>query len=139
MPGAGSAASAGATPQRGPGGGRIRRTGPAPSQPAPRRGAGGMLASALAAFRARPIAGGAPEATVAEQAPEPEPTTAFGKARRYVDRHPLLISWLVLAVGMVAILIYTSRDVGLLPSQLFAMVVATVLLAGACVWIISWE
>jgi hypothetical protein len=97
-----------------------------------------MLARALGAFKARPIAGGAPEATTAPE-PEPEPTTALGKARRYADRHPLLLSWIVLAVGMVAILVYTSRDVGLLPSQLFAMVVATVLLAGACVWIISWE
>jgi hypothetical protein len=45
----------------------------------------------------------------------------------------------VLAIGMVAILVYTSRDVGLQPSQLFAMIVATIALAGACVWIISWE
>ena len=40
---------------------------------------------------------------------------------------------------MVAILLYAARDVDLLPSQLFAMVVATVLLAGACVWILTWE
>jgi hypothetical protein len=124
-------------PARGPGGGRIRRT--TPAAPPPRPAGRGLLATALGAFRARPIAGGAAEVVAVETAPEPEPTTPLGKARRYADRHPLLISWIVLAVGMVAILVYTSRDVGLLPSQLLAMIVATILLAGACVWIISWE
>jgi hypothetical protein len=49
------------------------------------------------------------------------------------------VAWVALAIGMVAILLYTSRDVGLQPSQTFAMVVATIALAGACVWIISWD
>ncbi|HEV8634872.1 MAG TPA: hypothetical protein VG370_11615 [Chloroflexota bacterium] len=71
--------------------------------------------------------------------PAPEPTTAWGRSRRFADRHPLLLSWIALSIGMVAILVYTSRDVGLQPSQLFAMIVATIALAGACVWIISWE
>jgi hypothetical protein len=39
----------------------------------------------------------------------------------------------------VAILLWTSKDVELLPSQRAWLVVATILLAGACVWIISWE
>lgn len=59
--------------------------------------------------------------------------------RGWTSRHPLLISWLVLAIGMVAMVIYASRDVGLLPSQLATIIVATILLAGACVWIINWE
>jgi hypothetical protein len=71
----------------------------------------------------------------AEVAPGPPRGGALG----FYDRHPLIVAWVVLAIGMVAILLYTSRDVGLLPSQTFAMVVATVALAGACVWIISWE
>ncbi|MBM4418072.1 MAG: hypothetical protein FJ033_07145 [Chloroflexi bacterium] len=62
-----------------------------------------------------------------------------GQVFGFGERHPLLTSWAVLAIAMVALLVYTSRDVGLLPSQLAAMIVATVLLAGACVWIISWE
>lgn len=86
-----------------------------------------------------PIAGGAPEATPSAQPAADTPTTVWGRVRCWADRHPLLLSWLVLAVGMVAILLYTSRDVGLLPQQLLAMVIATILLAGACVWIISWE
>lgn len=59
--------------------------------------------------------------------------------RRLFDTHPLLISWLVLAIAMVAMLLYAARDVDLLATQRLALVLATVGLAGACVWIISWE
>jgi hypothetical protein len=55
------------------------------------------------------------------------------------ERHPYLISWIALAIGMVAILLWTSRDVALLPSQRFWLVLATIGLAGLCVWILSWE
>ena len=40
---------------------------------------------------------------------------------------------------MVIILLWSAKDVGLLPTQLIALVVATILLAGLCVWIIGWE
>lgn len=54
-------------------------------------------------------------------------------------RHPQLTAWLVLAVGMVAILLWSAKDVGLLPGQMFALAVVTILVAGLCVWIIGWE
>ena len=54
------------------------------------------------------------------------------------NNHPNLISWLFLAIGMVAILLLSSRHVALLPMQRFCLIVATVVLAGLCVWIISW-
>lgn len=57
----------------------------------------------------------------------------------WVKRHPQLSAWTVLAVGMVAILVWEARDVGLLAGQWVALIVATVLVAGACVWIIGWE
>jgi hypothetical protein len=47
--------------------------------------------------------------------------------------------WAALAVGMVIILVISARDVGLLPAQWVALIVATILLAGLCVWIIGWE
>jgi protein-S-isoprenylcysteine O-methyltransferase Ste14 len=53
--------------------------------------------------------------------------------------HPKLTAWLVLAVGMVAIISYEARDVGLLWGQWAALIVATIAVAGLCVWIISWE
>jgi K+ transporter len=54
-------------------------------------------------------------------------------------RHPRLAAWAVLSLGMVAILIFEARDVGLQAGQWAAMIVATVLVAGACIWIVSWE
>jgi len=57
----------------------------------------------------------------------------------FVKRHPRLASWFVLAIGMVAILVWSARDVGLEPGQWAALIVATIGLAGLCVWIIGWE
>jgi hypothetical protein len=59
--------------------------------------------------------------------------------REFVSRHPGLTAWAVLASGMVIILIWSAKDVGLLPGQWAALIVATVLLAGLCVWIIAWN
>ena len=59
--------------------------------------------------------------------------------REWVSKHPRLTSWFVLALGMVIMLLWAAKDVGLLPSQMAALVVATILLAGLCVWIIGWE
>ncbi len=57
----------------------------------------------------------------------------------WAKAHPKLSAWLVLAIGMVAIISYEARDVGLLPTQWVALIVATTLVAGLCVWIIGWE
>jgi predicted tellurium resistance membrane protein TerC len=59
--------------------------------------------------------------------------------RKLWDAHPNLVSWALLAVGMVAIVIVAARNVGFLPGQWAALIAATVTLAGLCVWIISWE
>ena len=59
--------------------------------------------------------------------------------KEWVARHPRLTAWAVLAVGMVAILVWSARNVGLEPLQWAALIVATILLAGLCVWIIGWD
>ena len=59
--------------------------------------------------------------------------------KKFTVNHPQIISWIVLAIGMVIILIWSARDVGFTTSQWAALVVTTILLAGACVWIIGWE
>jgi hypothetical protein len=59
--------------------------------------------------------------------------------KSFVNRHPQLTAWAVLAVGMVIILLWSAKDVGLLPGQWAALIVATILLAGLCVWIIGWN
>ena len=57
----------------------------------------------------------------------------------FVSKHPQITAWIVLAAGMVAILFWSAKDVGLLPGQMLALAIATILLAGLCVWIIGWE
>lgn len=58
---------------------------------------------------------------------------------KWIMTHPRISAWVVLAVGMVGLLMFEARNVGLLPTQWIALIVTTVLVAGACVWIISWE
>ncbi|MCC7353937.1 MAG: hypothetical protein IT330_09285 [Anaerolineae bacterium] len=59
--------------------------------------------------------------------------------RRFYNDHPNLASWIVLAIGMVLIVVWSARNVGFLPGQWLALIIATILLAGLCVWIIGWE
>lgn len=63
----------------------------------------------------------------------------LGPGVRWIEAHPRLSAWFVLALGMVILLVIEARGVGLLPGQWVALIVATVLVAGACIWIISWE
>ena len=59
--------------------------------------------------------------------------------RKLWNSHPNLVSWAVLALGMVIIVVFSARNVGFQPAQWAAIIVATVILAGLCVWIVSWE
>ncbi len=59
--------------------------------------------------------------------------------KNFSARHPRVTAWFALAMGMVIILLWSAKDVGLLPTQLATLVVATIALAGLCVWIIGWE
>ncbi len=56
-----------------------------------------------------------------------------------IDRWPRLSAWIVLSVGCVALLVYEARDVGLTTTNWIALILATVLVAGLCIWIVSWE
>ncbi len=58
--------------------------------------------------------------------------------KQWILRHPNLTAWIALAVGMNAILLFEARDVGLLPLQWFWLLLITTLVAGACIWIVSW-
>ncbi len=59
--------------------------------------------------------------------------------KNFASNHPQITSWIVLAIGMVMILVWSAKDVGFTGSQWVALVITTILLAGACVWIIGWE
>lgn len=58
--------------------------------------------------------------------------------KNWIMQHPNLSAWFVLALGMDIILVVEARDVGLEGSQWFWLILITTLVAGACIWIISW-
>jgi hypothetical protein len=59
--------------------------------------------------------------------------------KQWINLHPKLAAWIVLAIGMVILVVWSAKDVGLLAGQMLALIVATIGLAGLCVWIIGWE
>ena len=59
--------------------------------------------------------------------------------KNFASNHPQISSWIILAIGMVIILVWSARDVGFTPGQWFALILTTILLAGVSVWIIGWE
>jgi hypothetical protein len=63
----------------------------------------------------------------------------LGPLVHWIEAHPRLTAWFVLALGMVIMLVIEARHIGLLPGQWAALIIATILVAGACIWIISWE
>lgn len=60
------------------------------------------------------------------------------KIKTWINMHPGLFAWIILAIGMDIILLFSARDVGLEAQQWFWLLVITTLVAGACIWIISW-
>ena len=60
------------------------------------------------------------------------------KLKNFANDRPQLTSWIILALGMVIILVWSAKDVGFTFSQWVALIITTILLAGACVWIIGW-
>ena len=63
----------------------------------------------------------------------------MNRIKKFAGEHPQLTSWIVLAIGMVIILVWSAQDVGFTGGQWTALIITTILLAGACVWIIGWE
>ena len=63
----------------------------------------------------------------------------MGTIKAWINLHPKLTAWIVLAIGMAIMVIWSAKDVGLLAGQMLALIVATIGLAGLCVWIIGWE
>jgi hypothetical protein len=53
--------------------------------------------------------------------------------RDFAKKHPQIAAWIALAIGMIIILVWSAKDVGFTATQWAALVVTTILLAGACV------
>lgn len=59
--------------------------------------------------------------------------------RDFARAHPQLAAFIGLAVAMVTVVLIAAKDVTLGPGQRATLVISTIVLAGLCVWIISWE
>lgn len=55
------------------------------------------------------------------------------------EKHPNLLSFAILAIGMLIILYFSARHVGFTSTQWLVLGAATLALAALCVWIISWD
>jgi hypothetical protein len=66
-------------------------------------------------------------------------TPVIGPLVSFADQRPRLAAWIVLSLGIVILLLIEARDVGLLIGQWIALIVASVLVAGLCIWIVTWE
>ena len=63
----------------------------------------------------------------------------IGPLLRVAERYPRLTAWAVLSAVCVALLVYEGRDVGLTIGNWLALIVATVIVSGLCIWIVSWD
>ena len=66
-------------------------------------------------------------------------TPVLGNLLTIIDTYPRISAWVVLSLGVVGILVYEARDVDLTTTNWIALVVASVLVSGLCIWIVSWE
>ncbi len=64
---------------------------------------------------------------------------AIGTVIAWIERWPRITAWIVLSLGCVILLAYEARDVGLTVGNWLALIIATVAVAGLCIWIVSWE
>jgi hypothetical protein len=63
----------------------------------------------------------------------------LGALVTFADTRPRIAAWLFLGIAMVVLLVIEARDVGLLPGQWIALIIATLLVAGLCIWIVTFE
>ncbi len=63
----------------------------------------------------------------------------IGPLINVIETWPRITAWIVLSVGCIVLLAYEARDVGLTTGNWIALIVATIVVAGLCIWIVSWE
>lgn len=63
----------------------------------------------------------------------------IGNVLSIIDRYPRISAWIVLSIGIVGLLIYEARDVGLTTQNWIVLILASILISGLCIWIVSWE
>lgn len=63
----------------------------------------------------------------------------LGALIKIFDTYPRISMWVVLSVGIIGLLVYEARDVGLTTGNWIALIIASIVVAGLCIWIVSWE
>ncbi len=63
----------------------------------------------------------------------------LGALIKIFDTYPRISMWGVLSAGIIALLVYEARDVGLTTGNWIALIIASIVVAGLCIWIVSWE
>jgi hypothetical protein len=63
----------------------------------------------------------------------------IGPVIQLIETWPRITAWIVLSLGCIILLVYEARDVGLTTGNWISLIVATIAVAGLCIWIISWE
>jgi hypothetical protein len=63
----------------------------------------------------------------------------IGGLLNIIDHYPRLSAWVVLSAGVLGLLFYEARDVGLTTRNWIALGVASIVVSGLCIWIVSWE
>lgn len=66
-------------------------------------------------------------------------TPVIGQLITLFDTYPRLSAWVVLSLGIVGLLVYEARDVGLTAGNWIALIIASIIVSGLCIWIVSWE
>lgn len=59
--------------------------------------------------------------------------------KAFLERHPDLSTWGFLSLAFLAALAWSAREVDLAARQWATLTGASVLTAGLCAWILSWE
>ncbi|NDJ84276.1 MAG: hypothetical protein GYB66_00180 [Chloroflexi bacterium] len=66
-------------------------------------------------------------------------TPVIGSLLTIIDTYPRISAWVVLSAGIVGLLVYEARDVDLTFTNWVALIVASIVVSGLCIWIVSWE
>ena len=63
----------------------------------------------------------------------------IGPVINIFDTYPRISAWVVLSAGIIILLLVEARDVGLTVGNWIALIIASIIVAGLSIWIVSWE
>lgn len=63
----------------------------------------------------------------------------IGPVINIFDTYPRISAWVILSAGIIILLLLEARDVGLTVGNWIALIIASIIVAGLSIWIVSWE